>query len=252
MTKTHHLARALAFALIATTFSACTQILPNKPRLGMVVNEETGLLFGSAIDGNLITDASFYVNRSLKVRTRNTSGDQAFNLTDFTDDLVSAYEAKGYEPTQKDGFGLLMDINVLYSGQIQTNQSMQLGIIGAMMGSTYGGASNKGNIIAAITGATVGHILGSYITDDTYMVVAEVTFGVVKEYRISKKRVTFSRSKKLTNIDDPTEDEKVYARGFKKTFTTQFTVYAGGRNVKQSEIAEEVRKRAVRIAADYI
>lgn len=252
MIKTHHLAKILGIAIIATTFTACTQLSPNKPRMGMVLDEETGLLFGSAIDGNLITDASFYVNRSLKVRTRNTSGDRAFNLTDFTQELIQAYEAKGYEPEKKDGFGLLMDINVLYSGQIQSNQSTQLGIIGAMMGSTYGGATNKGNILATITGATVGHILGSYVTDDTYMVVAEVTFGVVKRRRLSKKRVTFSRSKKLTNIDDPNHEEKVYLRGFKKTFTTQFTVYAGGRNLKQSEIAEEVRKRAVRIAADYI
>ncbi|PCI41522.1 MAG: hypothetical protein COB46_03225 [Rhodospirillaceae bacterium] len=255
MIKTHHLSRALGIAgiaVIAMTFTACTQVSPNQSRMGMVIDEKTGLLFGSAIDGNLITDASFYTNRSLKVRTRNTSGDTTFNLSDFTQDLVAAYEAKGYEPTQKDGFGLLMDINVLYSGQAQSTQSTQLGIIGALMGSTYGGATQKGNILASITGATLGHILGSYITDDTYMVVAEVTFGVVKKYRISKKRVTFSRSKKLANIDDPDWDEKVYARGFKETFTTQFTVYAGGRNVKQSEIADEVRKRAVRIAADYI
>ena len=252
MIKTQHLRHALSIAVIATALTACTQVSPNKSRMGMVVDEESGLLFGSAIDSNLITDASFYSNRALKVRTRNTSGDETFNLVDFTEDLVSAYRAKGYEPNQKDGFGLLMDVNVLYSGQAQSTQSTQLGIIGAMMGSTYGGSTQKGNILASISGATLGHILGSYVTDDTYMVVAEVTFGVVKKYKVSKKRVTFSRSKKLVDIDDPTTEEKVYARGFKESFTTQFTVYAGGRNVKQSEIAEEVRKRAVRIAADYI
>jgi len=245
------LLKTFAIAFIATTFTACSQ-LPNHSRMGMVVDEKTGLLYGSAIERNLVTDASFYNNRSIKVRTRNTSGDVTFNLKDFTKDLIAAYEAKGYEPTDKDGFGLLMDINVMYSGQIQSTQSSQFSVLGALVGSTYGGGTQKGNIVATVTGATLGNILGSYVTDDTYMVVAEVTFGVVKTYKISQKRVTFSRSKKLVNIDDPTRKEKVFARGFKKTFTTQFTVYAGGRNVKQREIAEEVRKRAVRIAADFI
>jgi len=220
--------------------------------MGMVVDEQTGLLYGSAIERNLVTDASFYANRSIKVRTRNTSGDTTFNLKDFTQDLNAEYLAKGYKPTDEDGFGLLMDVNVMYSGQIQSTQSTQFSIVGALIGSTYGGSTQKGNIVATATGATIGNILGAYATDDTYMVVAEVTFGVVKKYKVSRKRVTFSRSEKLTNIDDPLREEKVYARGFKKSFTTQFTVYAGGRNVKQSEIADEVRKRAVRIAANYI
>jgi len=251
MINIKHLARTLTFAALTVALSSCTAP-PNQSRMGMVVDEDTGLLFGSAIENNLVTDASFYTNRSIKVRTRNTSGDTAFNLKDFTDNLISSYRAKGYEPTDKDGFGLLMDVNVLYSGQVQTTQSTQFSVIGALMGSTYGGGSQKGNIVATATGATLGHILGSYLTDDTYMIVAEVTFGEVKEYKQSKKRVTFSRSEKLANIDDPTSEEKVYARGFKNTFTTQFTVYAGGRNLKQSEITDEVRKRAVRIAADFI
>lgn len=240
----------LTMACVAFGLTACAP--PNKPRMGMVIDEKTGLLFGSAIESNLITDASFYVNRTIKVRTRNTSGDQAFNLNAFTTDLKDAYSAKGYEPTDDDGFGLMMDINVMYSGQIQTNQSAEFGIVGALLGATYGGNTQKGNLIATATGATLGNILGMYATDDTYMVVAEVTFGVVKKYKLSKKRVTFSRSKKLTNIDDPTQHEQVYARGFKKTFTTQFTVYAGGRNTKQSDVADQVRRRAVRIAADFI
>ncbi|MBL4692435.1 MAG: hypothetical protein JKY92_03805 [Magnetovibrio sp.] len=250
MTHTKRFLSTLSFACLVFGLSACAP--PNKPRMGMVIDEKTGLLYGSAIEKNLVTDASFYVNRSIKVRTRNTSGDTTFNLTSFTDNLKSAYKAKGYEPTDGDRFGLMMDINVMYSGQIQSNRSTEFGIIGALMGSTYGGATQKGNIIATATGATLGNILGMYATDDTYMVVAEVTFGVVKKYRISKKRVTFSRSRKLANIDDPNRQEKVYARGFKKTFTTQFTVYAGGRNTSQSEIADEVRRRAVRIAADFI
>ena len=242
-------ASALALGLLLGGCSA----LPNTPRMGMVVDEQSGLMFGSAIEGSVVTDASFYTNKTLKVRTRNTSGDVAFNLSDFTNDLSAAYGDKGYQPiADGEPFGLMMDINVLYSGQIQTNQTVQYSVVGALLGSTYGGVMERGNIVANSAGAALGHVIGQFPTEDTYMIVAEVTFGVVKGYKPTQKRVTFSRSAKLVDIDDPTQDEQVYARGFKKTFSSQFTVYAGGRNLSQSEIADQVRRRAVRIAADFI
>lgn len=252
MTQTHSLFRATLIILSGLMISACS-VMPNQPRLGMVVDQKTGLMFGSAIENNLVTDSTFYSNRTLKVRTRNTSGDDSFGLNGFKGDLRAAYSDKGYEPiSDGEPFGLLMDINVMYSGQIQTNQATQFSLVGALLGSTYSGNTDRGKIIAVTSGAALGHIVGQFATEDTYMIVANVTFGVVKPRKISKKRVTFSRSKKLANIDDPTVDEKVYVRGFKRTFTTQFTVFAGGRNISQSDIVEQVRKRAVRIAADFI
>ncbi|MFC1673296.1 complement resistance protein TraT [Pseudomonadota bacterium] len=243
-----HTALAVGLAFIV---GAC-DVLPNSPRLGMVVDEDTGLMFGSAIQGNLVTDASFYSNKLIKVRTRNTSGDEAFDLHTFTTALNSAYETKGYTPSMEDGFGLMIDINVVYSGQVQSNQARQFGVVGALLGATYGGHSDRGLLVATTSGAALGHIIGQYATEDTYMVVADITFGVVKKLKVSRRRVTFSRSTKVTNVDDPLEDDKVMAAGFKKSFSTQFTVYAGGRNISQSEIAEQVRERAVRIAADFI
>lgn len=240
------------FAVIAAslTLSACL----GKPqsRMGMVVNQETGLMYGSAIEKNLLTDAVFYNNRKIKVRTRNTSGDLAFGLGAFTDDLNGSYEAKGYEPTQADDFGLLLDVNVMYSGQIQTNRAYSFTMVGALLGTTYGGGTRRGQIAGTVAGAELGRIIGSYATEDTYMVLMDVSFGVIKPYKESRKRVTFSHSKKLKDIDDPDEDDKVIRRGFKQTFTTQVAVYAGGRNISQSEIAEQVRKRAARIIADFI
>lgn len=227
-------------------------LAPSKSRMGMVINEDTGVMYGSAIEHNMVTDASFYANRKIKVRTRNTSGDDVFALKAFTGDLNAAYADKGYEPTQHDDFGLLMDVNVMYSGQIQTNRASSLALVGALLGSTYGGDTERGVISGTVSGAALGHIAGHFDTQDTYMVVAKVTFAVVKPITKSQKRITFSRSQKLANIDDPSEDEKLVRRGFKETYTTQIAVYAGGRNLAQSEIAEEVRKRAARIVADFI
>ncbi len=244
-----HITLALSLVL-ALTLSAC--IGSTKSRMGMVVNEDSGLMFGSAIEHNIVTDASFYNNRKIKVRTRNTSGDPAFVLSAFKGELRDAYTGKGYEPTQADDFGLMMDVNVMYSGQIQTTRAATYSLVGALLGATYGGDTQRGIITGTVAGAELGHIIGSFATDDTYMIVAKVTFGVVKPYRESRKRVTFSRSEKLKDIDDPGEDEKVIRRGFKETYTTQIALYAGGRNVGQSEIVEQVRKRAARIIADFI
>lgn len=224
-------------------------------RMGMVKDPKTGLMFGSVIEKSLVTDASLYTNKKIKVRTRNTSGDVAFGLREFTDRLRAAYAANGYEPTTKDDFGLLIDVNVKYSGQIQTNMATEFGFLGAVGGGLAGASQTSdtiGTAAGAAAGATVGAVLGSFITEDTYIIIARVTFGVLKEYRRSKKKITFSRSEKLKNIDDPDEDEKVYKRAFKKGYSTDIAVFAGGRNVTQAEIASQVRQRIVRIVSDFI
>lgn len=221
----------------------------------MVKDPKTGLMFGSIIEKTLVTDASFYTNKKIKVRTRNTSGDVAFGLKQFTDKLRAAYAANGYEQTTKNDFGLLMDINVKYSGQIQTNMATEYGFLGAV-GGGLAGASKTGDTIGtaagAAAGATVGAVLGSFVTEDTYIIIARVTFGVIKRYKKSKKKITFSRSEKLKNIDDPDEDEKVYKQAFKKAYSTDIAVFAGGTNTPQSDIAEKVRQRIVRIVSDFI
>ena len=245
-------------ALVVSSLSLLSACIGNigQPlaRGGMVKDPKTGLMFGSVIENNLVTDASFYNNNKIKVRTRNTSGDLAFGLREFTDQLKDAYSQNGYEPTSKNDFGLLIDVNVMYSGQIQSNLAGEYALLGAAAGGIAGVRSqaNAGTAIGVVAGATLGSILGSFVTDDTYIIVADVTFGVVKKYKKSKKTVTFSNSVKLKNLDDPDEDDRIINRGFKKTYQTQVSVYAGGRNVSQTEISGEVRKRIIRIVGDFI
>lgn len=240
----------LSLAALAFLLTACGT--PGSSRMGMVTNADSGLMYGSAIARNLVTDPSFYTNRKIKVRLRNTSGDEAFGLGAFTDNLDAAYAAKGYAPTRGDDFGLLMDVNVMYSGQAQTNQAGSYTLVGALLGATYGGETPRGQIAATVSGAKLGDILGRFDTQDTYMVIANVTFAVLKPYTESRKRVSFSRSEKLVEADDLDEETKVVKRAIKKSYSTQIAVFAGGRNVSQAEIAEEVRQRAVRIVADFI
>ena len=96
----------------------------------------------------------------------------------------------------------------------------------------------------------------SYITDDTYIVVATVSFGIIKERpRAEEKTITFSRSPKPGERRDEEEEryrEAVSQRGLRETFSTRLAVYAGGRITPQSAIVREVRQRLIRVVKDII
>ena len=225
-------------------------------RLGMVKNPSTGLPYGSIIEKYIVTDPSFYVNKKIKVRIRNTSGDEVFDLHGFKNQIRATLAASGYEPTNDDDFGLLIDINVMYSGQIQSNLTREFTFLGAAAGGLAGAAkTNSGAIGTAagvLAGATLGSIIGSLVANDTYIVISRVTFGEIKEKKRSKKYITFSRSPKLRSEYDDKEEQERKTRGFRNAFTTGLSVFAGGRNTAQSTIAEQVRARIARIVGNFI
>jgi hypothetical protein len=244
----------LSAAILCLSISAlygCAQ----PSRYGMVQSPETGLQFGSVIEKNIVTDASFFENRKIKVRIRNTSGDSSFDLYGFRRQIESSYRTAGYTPTSGDDFGLLVDLNVMYSGQVQTNLSGQFGFLGAAAGGLAGASRGGGVAIAAgtIAGATLGSIVGSYVTDDTYIIVARATFGVIQGgAKRDGKRITFSRSISGNPEDEEEKRERSERRGFKETHSSQVAVFAGGRNISQSQIAPQVRSRFVKIIRDLI
>lgn len=240
---------------IALLVTACGNLVNPPARSGMVKDPATGLQFGSVVESSIVTDPSFFKNPKIKVRIRNTSGDVAFNLKRFKRDIESAYAGTGYTVTNGNDFGLLLDVNVLFSGQVQSNLATEFGFLGAATGGIAGAAQGDTRTIAAgaVAGATLGTILGNYTTDDTYVIVTEVTFGILKNAARSEgKRVTFSRSIAGTFEDAEEREERRRAKGFKRVHSTGISVYAGGRNTPQSEIAAQVRDRIVRIIRDVI
>ncbi len=72
--KSWHISSAIfGIALI----SACAP----QSRMGMVVDSETGLQIGSAIEKNIVIDSSQFTDRRMKLRIRNSSGDPAYDLS---------------------------------------------------------------------------------------------------------------------------------------------------------------------------
>lgn len=221
-------------------------------RLGMVKDNRTGLMIGSRISNSIVTDASLFENKRLKVRIRNTSGDAVFDLNGFQRQIENAFAELGYEPTSNDDFAILVNVNVRYSGQIQTNMETEYGFLGASAGGIagYNSSNAAGTAAGVVAGATLGSIIGSFVTDDTYIIVTEVAVSQIKESKSKKpaKTITFSRSPEPYKEDD--DDEK--RRWLKNTSRAQVAVFAGGRNTAQSEISGAVRERIARIVGNII
>lgn len=221
-------------------------------RMGMVRDPHTGIQMGSTIEKNIFIDSSQFHNRTVKVAIRNTSGDGEYQIASFVNNLKHSLASKGYTPTEADTFGIKVDLNVLYSGQVQKNMAAQFGFLGAAAGGISGYRSNSpaATTTGLIAGATLGTILGSYITEDTYIVVAEVSIGVtdsIGDSSNNKKTITFGSSPRAQEEFLP----KNY-RPFREVLRTRISVYAGGDNTSQQQIAEQVRQRLVAIVSESI
>lgn len=232
--------------LLAVTVAACAS---NQQRFNMVEQPGTGLAYGSVIEKAMFVDADQFENHRIKVTARNTSGDPAFDLRALTGQLEQAYVAKGYEPAAID-YGIRLDINVLYSGHIQRDMAAQYGFLGGAAGGIagYRSGATAGTAIGILAGATIGSILGSTQTDDTYIVIAEVTFGVAdpRTEAGGTKTVIFGSSPDL----QPERTGGV--RQYRSTDRTRIAVYGGGSNTSQSMVAGEVKRRLISITADVI
>jgi len=225
--------------------SGCAQ--PN--RMGMIKDPDTGIQYGSMVGNTFFMDADQFPNKTIKVSARNASGDVHYDIRRFKSELELAFQSKGFEAYKNDGFGVKVDVVVEYSGHVQSNMSGILGVLGSGAGYVVGrhssGTASEG--IGIVAGATLGAIAGSYITDDTYIIVATVNVGVMDEKTgKTSKTITFSRSPKLQ------EEEDDGFKRFKEVVSTKVAVYAGGRNLPQSEVVGEVRRRLVRIVSDII
>ncbi len=227
--------------------SGCVSTIQND--LGMVRDKDTGLAYGSMINGSLMTDPSFYPNKNLKLSIRNTSGDDAFRLGSFRDNIENSYLNKGYGITHDSDFGLKVDVNVVYSGQVQTDRMTEYALGGSVAGSFVGTRSKAvdGPSLWSTSGAALGAIMGTYDTEDTYIIGAVITIGIRDKTRKRRKVITFDRSERIRDYDDDESFGK-----WREKATIRLAVYAGGRNTAQSEIAAEVRRRISNIVGDII
>jgi len=243
--------RIWVFLLCLLFVSGCV-----KPRYGMVTDSESNLMYGSCMTNDFIVDSSLYGNKKLKVRIRNTSGDDAFDLTGFRDVLEGAYAESGYSVTRSGVFGVYLDINVKYSGQIQDDYSHEGKRVGGIAGTLAGAypgfeAGNGGDMImggavGSVVGATLGTVAGAFVTDDTYIIMADLALGT------TAPKEKDDATTLLFGVDHRKKRTRNNFRSFRSLRKVRLYVYAGGRMVGQKQIAEGVRRRFVSILKDII
>jgi len=219
-------------------------------RLGMIPNDD-GNMYGSAIARNIVIDSSQFEVNTIKVTIRNTSGDKSLDLPQLKKEIENKLRKKGYSPVASgdNNYRIHYDVNVTYSGYIRKDMSTQLGLLGAASGGIggYQSSISSGTAIGILSGATVGAVLGSYISDNTYITITDVTLAI-KDYKTGKIRrnIIFDSSPSLQ------EERASGIAHYGEVITNKVAVYAGGRNVMQHEIIDEVKRRLARILSDLI
>ncbi|WP_320007561.1 complement resistance protein TraT [Maridesulfovibrio sp.] len=222
----------------------------SKQRMGMVREENTGLMYGSMTSSNFVVDASQFDSPVIKLTIRNTSGDPAINLKALRRTLERAYTEKGYKVVKTGKYSMHLDINLRYSGQISQDMVNELSLWGGAGGAYMGGSVGQtldSLVLGSASGAAIGAIIGQYVTQDTYIMVADVVLGIVDKY--AKKR------KFIVQFDDTQIDWQDQDDGFtsyRSRERLQAAVYAGGDNTAQSKIVQGVTLRFKRILQDII
>ncbi|MFW5837772.1 MAG: complement resistance protein TraT [Desulfovibrionaceae bacterium] len=242
----------MAFAALAVLVLGSCQ---PKSRMGMVVDPDTGLQYGSVVSGSLTMDPSLLKDTRLKIRLRNTSGDPVFNLQEFRTLLEQSYEAQGYEIVRDGDFGVLLDVNVVYSGQATETMALEYGLLGAGGGAAAGFYGNQQSSsrgaqtgMGAVSGAALGAVIGNYVRDETFCVVSQISVAIPRSKKEApESTIVFSESRKRRK-----EEMRRVFRQYRHKYDLTAASYAGGQGIDQSAIAQQVRERFYRIVANIM
>ena len=231
---------------LAATLAACRR----NNRDDMVVDGRTNRMYGMRSDKTLFTDPTLYPNRRLKLTLRNMSGDAVWDLDATREKLYQGYVAKGYERSDGSDFGLKVDLNVIRSQQFDYDMTTQYGFLGTTAGAAVGGVAGgvhdgaSGAAIGAAgglaVGATLGTLAGYFTTDSIYVVITEATFAVRRNAAKPRRVVTFDGSPRIE------EWEETGYGSFRAIERVLIANYGGGRNVGQTDIADDIRDRQIR------
>ncbi|OAN66051.1 glycine zipper domain-containing protein [Magnetospirillum moscoviense] len=133
------------------------------------------------------------------------------------------------------------------SQQFDNDLMNQYGFLGATAGAVTGavvggmkGDAAFGTGAGLAVGATLGTLIGYFTTDSVYVVITEATFAVRRNASKPRRVVTFDGSPRVEEWE-----ESGYG-SFHSTDRVVIANYGGGRNVGQTEIANDIRDRQIR------
>ncbi|WP_243546491.1 complement resistance protein TraT [Pseudodesulfovibrio tunisiensis] len=234
--------------------AACVSTQKNRYKL--VKDPGTGFSYGAVKSGEFVTDPAMYRDNRLKLRIRNTSGDPDLDMYAFRTRLEQAYSNLGYEVVHGSGFGILLDVNVRYFGQVTDMLPREYTFLGTAMGGVAGAAPGiqggrsadtvTGGMAGMVIGTALAEIMRNYATEETFIIVSSVSLAtVVPDQLKDETTISFVTGRKI-------KEKKKNFRGFRSRDVVDLAVYAGGRMISKGDVMNEVRDRYARILRDII
>lgn len=235
---------------LATGLAAALSACQRANNGDMVVDPKTDRMYGMRSDASLFTDSTLFPNKRLKLALRNMSGDQVWDLDATRDRLYQGYVGKGYQRSDGNDFGVKVDLNVVRSQQFDRDMMAQFGFLGStggsLVGAGIGGAAAGGTGalagagIGMASGTALGTLAGYFTTDSIYVVITEAIFAIRRNASKARRVVTFDGSPRVEEWE-----ESGYG-SFHRVHRVLIANYGGGRNVTQTEIAQDIRERQIR------
>lgn len=233
-------------ALIGLALSACAS-----------APQHQGLLVGSVASKNLFFDASQFANRRVKLRLRNSSGDQQLDMSRLRTTIERGLRGAGYEIVDT-GFGILVDVNLYQvqsaaAARVRDNSALST-LLGGVVGYEIarqgrGGVSSGGGaILGAIAGYKLEEVIRAHSAMTSYIALSDVNIGVVR--RDSRSADSFVIGGNKFEFKD--ESELSTFTNFALRDSVRIAVYAGDDYEKRSQTVDALLERLGRIVANII
>jgi outer membrane lipoprotein SlyB len=207
---------------------------------------------GSVVSGSFFADSSQFRNNQVKLRLRDTSGDEFFSISRLKKNVVTGLELAGYNVTSNDDFGILIDVNVRkISRGVDASSNSGVGVLlGGVVGAEASSGNNSG--ISSVSGMIVGAVAGNSIetvirkagSKQTFILRADVNIGISESDSNSEAEIIIGQSKFKKSPTMSTYN------AFSMTDSLEVVVYGGGN--KADVVITAIENRLGRILSSIL
>jgi hypothetical protein len=218
--------------------------------------QQQNFKIGSSTSKNLFISSDQFLNKTIKVRLRNSSGDPDFNPLHMRTIVENGLTSAGYKISNENA-GIVLDINLYFVGNVAAGRQRAGNEVGALLGAVAGYEVSKGSGgIGAGSGAILGAIAGSTLQDvikanneiNTYLILCDVNIGVVQQESKSRDNFVIGGNR----FEHKLEVEKSTFESFALKDTLKISVYAGDKVENKYKVIQAIQDRLARVVSNII
>jgi hypothetical protein len=219
-------------------------------------HRDEGFRIGSATSKNVFVDPSQFVNRVVKLRLRNSSGDPGIDVNRIRSSVESGLRSAGYTVSDSN-FGLVLDVNLYFMNTVAVGRQRASNEVGLLLGGVAGYemarrpggiGAGSGAIVGAIAGATLQEVLRGNTEYDSYVAVCDVNIGVIKQENKRKDSFVIGGNR----VEHGRDDENGTFESFAMRETVKISVYAGDRRERRPQVMDAIQDRLARVVSNLI